>query len=174
VPAVPTLCPSALNCRRSPPTRRRRQRRNSGRSWARSPAHQHRIERSCSRAAPARRSSRGSPLISTRRPQNHRSSGASQSFASTPIWPVACAAAPGAAVAFRLRPQSGAHRLSVGPTAKGSTGSNLPLRGRGREGLESAGLARCRASRRRSLNGTDSGRSVGAAGTGLNAPKPTF
>ena len=39
---------------------------------------------------------------------------------------------------------------------------------------ESAQLAHCRASRRGSLNCTDSRRSAGAVGTGLHAPQPTL
>jgi hypothetical protein len=53
-------------------------------------------------------------------------------------------------------------------------GSILPVARHRGECPFSARLARCRVSRRRSLNRTDSGRSVGAAGTGPNAPFRPF
>jgi hypothetical protein len=65
-------------------------------------------------------------------------------------------------------------RPSAGEVVKARSGSNLAARPRSRERPESARLTRCRASRRRSLNRTNSGRLVGAAGTGLNAPKQSY
>src|SRR5271166_7070260 len=51
----------------------------------------------------------------------------------------------GATVAFRLRPQSGAHRLFIGATAKGRSGSICPVR----QALGERPLFACAVRRRR-------------------------
>jgi transposase-like protein len=71
---------------------------------------------------------------------------------------------------YAWKKPTNARRLSVGAPRDVGLTCECPKQAM-RQRLLTARLARCRASRRRSLDRTDSGRSAAAAGTGLHAPQ---